>query len=223
MYPSFLGKSAVYVCYFLLIFADRLVCLFNLKLNIMETTINTFCKFKEYKEKRVRELIRKYNVFLGMPWGLIIVICGICCLLLLNIPNFASKNSYLKVALILSSAFAILAIVKYIRSLQIQKVVYDCLNCFSNSVTRLNPKIGNPLCIDLPKVNEANMYTYTNPRTGIQYIYDTENKIAFSHYTDDLDGDWILDDYGIRSWVESLPTKSISMATLANSYRIIGL
>ena len=44
-----------------------------------------------------------------------------------------------------------------------------------------------------------------------------------SHYTDDLDGDWILDDYGIRSWVESLPTKSISMATLANSYRIIGL
>lgn len=77
--------------------------------------------------------------------------------------------------------------------------------------------------IDLPKVNEANMYTYTNPRTGIQYIYDTENKIAFSHYTDDLDGDWILDDYGIRSWVESLPTKSISMATLANSYRIIGL
>ena len=28
---------------------------------------------------------------------------------------------------------------------------------------------------------------------------------------------------GIRSWVESLPTKSISMATLANSYRIIGL
>lgn len=57
------------------------------------------------------------------------------------------------------------------------------------------------MCIDLPKVNEANMYTYTNPRTGIQYIYDTENKIAFSHYTDDLDGDWILDDYGIRSWV----------------------
>jgi len=34
---------------------------------------------------------------------------------------------------------------------------------------------------------------------------------------------WILDDYGIRDWVESLPTRSISMATLANSYRIIGL
>ena len=61
------------------------------------------------------------------------------------------------------------------------------------------------------------------PLYAVNNISDTENKIAFSHYTDDLDGDWILDDYGIRSWVESLPTKSISMATLANSYRIIGL
>ena len=108
-------------------------------------------------------------------------------------------------------------------NIKTQKQNFYELRISSNSVTRLNPKIGNPLCIDLPKVNEANMCTYTNPRTGIQYIYDTENKIAFSHYTDDLDGDWILDDYGIRSWVESLPTKSISMATLANSYRIIGL
>ena len=28
---------------------------------------------------------------------------------------------------------------------------------------------------------------------------------------------------GIRDWVESLPHKSIAMATLANSYKIIGL
>lgn len=34
----------------------------------METTINTFCKFKEYKEKRIREFIQKYNTFLGVPW-----------------------------------------------------------------------------------------------------------------------------------------------------------
>ncbi|WP_353477966.1 hypothetical protein [Phocaeicola barnesiae] len=27
----------------------------------------------------------------------------------------------------------------------------------------------------------------------------------------------------MRNWVESLPVKSISMATIANSYRIIGL
>lgn len=38
-----------------------------------------------------------------------------------------------------------------------------------------------------------------------------------------IDEDWILDDYGIRDWVESLPTKSISLATIANSYKIIGL
>lgn len=40
---------------------------------------------------------------------------------------------------------------------------------------------------------------------------------------DTIDEDWILDDYGIRDWVESLPTKSISLATIANSYKIIGL
>lgn len=104
-----------------------------------------------------------------------------------------------------------------------QKQAFYGLRISSNSVTRLNPNLGKPLCINLPKVDESTMYTYTNPRTGIQYIYDTVNKIAFSHYTDDLDGDWILDDYGIRDWIEALPTKSISMATLANSYRIIGL
>lgn len=90
----------------------------------METTINTYCKFKEYKEKRVRELIRKYNVFLGMPWGLISVIC---CLLLCAILKFGSEDSYLQVALIFSIVFTILAIVKYMRSLEIQKVIYDCL------------------------------------------------------------------------------------------------
>lgn len=107
----------------------------------METTINTFGKFKEYKEKRVRELIRKYNVFLGMSWELIIVICGICCLLLLLIMLFGFENSYLKVALILSLVFTILAIVKYRRSLQVQKVVYDCLICLSLVESKICSKI----------------------------------------------------------------------------------
>lgn len=47
-------------------------------------------------------------------------------------------------------------------------------------------------------------------------------RTALSYYTDDIDEDWILDDYGIRGWVESLPVRSISMASLA-SYKIIGL
>ena len=35
--------------------------------------------------------------------------------------------------------------------------------------------------------------------------------------------DRILDIYGIRNWIESLPEKKISITTLANSYKIIGL
>lgn len=116
----------------------------------METTINTFCKFKEYKEKRVRELIRKYNVFLGMPWGLIIVICGICCLLSIQFAlkdkydsflSFVFEGSYLSFAFILSLAFTILAIVKYRCSLQVQKVVYDCLICLSENESKICSKI----------------------------------------------------------------------------------
>lgn len=77
--------------------------------------------------------------------------------------------------------------------------------------------------IDVSKSMWDNIKNFIAVKQRQQEFFTSENKIAFSHYTDDLDGDWILDDYGIRSWVESLPTKSISMATLANSYRIIGL
>lgn len=103
-----------------------------------------------------------------------------------------------------------------------EKESYFDLEIRANSVTRLNPIMGIPLCIDLRQIDEKAMTVYTNPRSGIQYIYDRNRKIAFSHYTDAIDEDWILDEYGIRDWVESLPNKSISMATLA-SYTIIGL
>lgn len=116
----------------------------------METTISTFCKFKEYKGKRVREFIYKYNVFLGVPWGWISVICGICCLLLLSNPlarlfkceiNLPFGDFYLIFLIILSLAFTILAGVKYKRSLKIQKVVYDCLNRFSCYESEICSKI----------------------------------------------------------------------------------
>ncbi len=103
-----------------------------------------------------------------------------------------------------------------------KKNYYD-LEIRSNSATRLNPNMGKPLCFIFDQFDESRMRTYTNSKTGMQYIYDTKKKVAFCHFTDDIDGDWILDEYGIRDWVESLPTKSIAMATLANSYRIIGL
>lgn len=93
----------------------------------------------------------------------------------------------------------------------------------ANEGIRINPSLRTPLSIKLDKFNEATMYRYRNPNTGMEYIYDTANKVAYSHLTDPLDEDWILDEYGIRDWVESLSSKSISMATLANSYKIIGL
>lgn len=104
-----------------------------------------------------------------------------------------------------------------------QKQAFYDLEIRTNSSTRLNPIMGKPLCFVFDKFNESSMYKYTNPKTGMQYIFDTKKKVAFCHFTDDIDGDWILDEYGIRDWVESLPHKSIAMATLANSYKIIGL
>lgn len=59
--------------------------------------------------------------------------------------------------------------------------------------------------------------------SGIVYIYDAENKIAFSYYEDIVNGDIVLDQYGIRDWVETIPQKSISIAAISNLYRIIGL
>lgn len=95
----------------------------------------------------------------------------------------------------------------------------------ANPVTRLNPVVSSAkyINIDIKKIDESSMYVYTNERTKIQYIYDVKNKVAFSHYIDALDEDWLLDEYGIRTWVEELPVKKISMASLANSYHIIGL
>lgn len=107
-------------------------------------------------------------------------------------------------------------------SIKQEKQAFFDLEIGANSVKRLNPQMGKPLCIDLRQVDESSMAVYTNPRTGVQYIYDKAKRIAFSHIIDDIDEDWILDEYGIRDWVESLPKKSISMATLA-SYTIIGL
>lgn len=104
-----------------------------------------------------------------------------------------------------------------------EKQAYYDLAIRINPITRLNPCMGDPLSFDLGVVDESEMLVHSNPRSGIHYRYDKTNKIAFSYLVDTIDEDWILDDYGIRDWVESLPTKSISLATIANSYKIIGL
>ena len=99
---------------------------------------------------------------------------------------------------------------------------FNGIKYVKNYSTKYDPAVRNPLCIRLNNFNETAMYKYTNAKTGIVYLYNTIERTALSYYTDEIDGDWILDEYGIRDWAESLPTRSISMASLAN-YTIIGL
>ena len=56
----------------------------------------------------------------------------------------------------------------------------------------------------------------------MRYIYDSSKKIAFSYLYDPEYKDGVLDCYGIRDWVESLPKRKISLMILQN-YTIIGL
>lgn len=91
-----------------------------------------------------------------------------------------------------------------------------------NKKTRLSPVLRSPLCIDLTGFNEKNFYRFYYEKTGIEYIYDPSTRLCFSYFIDEGD-DEVLDIYGIRNWVESLPEKNISIASLANSYKIIGL
>lgn len=91
-----------------------------------------------------------------------------------------------------------------------------------NKRIKLNPKLRSPLCIDLSEFKEKNFYRFYYEKTGIAYIYDPATRICFSYFIDEGD-DEVLDIYGIRNWVESLPQKNISIASLANSYNIIGL
>ena len=80
----------------------------------------------------------------------------------------------------------------------------------------------SPLCIDLAGFNEKNFYRFYNIKTSMEYIYDPSTRLCFSYFVDDGD-DGVLDVYGIRDWAESLPARNISIASLANSYQIIGL
>lgn len=79
-----------------------------------------------------------------------------------------------------------------------------------------------PLCIRLDGFDENKMAFYADPKSNMRYIYDSSKKIAFAYNEDEEYGDYVLDYYGIRDWVESLPKRSTSMMILQN-YTIIGL
>ena len=93
----------------------------------------------------------------------------------------------------------------------------------TNIYAKYNPVLLNPLC-EVIVCNGDNLHWCKDKNSGLYYIYDRQNKVAFSVYDDDIDGDYTLDDYGIRDWFESNCTKrSISIGTITRSYKIIGL
>ena len=102
------------------------------------------------------------------------------------------------------------------------KLFSDKLELSYNKKARLNPALRTPLCLVLNKFNKEDFYRYYYPKTGIMYIYAPKTHIAFSCYMDEDDDD-VLDVYGIREWVENLPEKKTSIASLASHYYIIGL
>lgn len=87
--------------------------------------------------------------------------------------------------------------------------------------TRLYPD-RKPLCVRMSGFNEDNMYLYEDANSHMRYIYDPTQKIALSYLYDEEYEDYVLDYYGIRDWVESMPKRKISMMILQN-YTIIGL
>ncbi len=99
---------------------------------------------------------------------------------------------------------------------------FNGIRCVQNVSTYLDPRERNPVCIRMDKFDETKAYRWLADNNMV-YIYMPEAKIAFSYYISEWDEDAVLDDYGIRDWVENLPEKKIAVATLANYYTIIGL
>lgn len=112
---------------------------------------------------------------------------------------------------------------------KVQKIKDEKSQFFSSQIeisynpkTKLNPVLRSPLCIDLTGFKEQNFYKFFYEKTNMAYIYDPSTRLCFSYFSDEGDNQ-ILEIYGIKEWVESLPEKNISIASLANSYKIIGL
>ena len=112
---------------------------------------------------------------------------------------------------------------------KVEKIATEKSKFFSSDIeisynkdTKLNPTLNSPLSIELTGFNERNFYRFYYEKTNIEYIYDPATHLCLSYYINKGD-DRILDIYGIRNWIESLPEKKISITTLANSYKIIGL
>lgn len=103
-----------------------------------------------------------------------------------------------------------------------KKIIFKGLTFSTNYNTTYNPDVRKPLCIRMDGFDESKMYLFEDTNSNMRYIYDSSKKIAFSYLFDEEYEDYVLDYYGIRDWVESLPKRKISMIMLQN-YTIIGL
>ena len=93
----------------------------------------------------------------------------------------------------------------------------------SNVYGRYNPQIINPLC-EMVTVDFDNLHWFENKSLRVKYIYNKENKVAFSVYDDEFEGDYVLDDYGLRDWFDAnCPYKSVALGTITRNCKIIGL
>lgn len=87
----------------------------------------------------------------------------------------------------------------------------------------INTYVRIPLSIRIDNFDPENMYHYIDEETNMGYIYNISGRHAFAYYIDPEYEDSVLDEYGIRDWVENLPVRKISATTLSNSYTIIGI
>lgn len=103
-----------------------------------------------------------------------------------------------------------------------KKNIFQGLEFTTNYSTQYDPVVRKPLCIRLDGFNENNMAFYADPNSNMRYIYDATKKIALAYNEDEDYGDYVLDFYGIREWVESLPKRKISTMML-QLFTVIGL
>lgn len=102
------------------------------------------------------------------------------------------------------------------------RTIFQGIEFTANYTTTYNPDERIPLCIRMDGFDSGRMSVYEDPNSRMIYIYDSSKRIAFSYLNDEEYGDYVLDYYGIRDWVDSLPKRKISIMILQN-YMIIGL
>ena len=71
----------------------------------------------------------------------------------------------------------------------------------------------------LPNWDESKMVKFVNSKTHMVYLLNQTEKYALA-FPDD---GYIVDVYGIRTWVENMPSVVLSMTALENDYTIFGL